>query len=132
MRERPGFVQRHSSLIVAFGIAAAGAAVVYLLILRETGGRFIYNLDDAYIHMAIAKHIVQNGVWGVTPYEFSSSSSSILWPVLLAGVFKIFGVREILPLGIALAASAILMAVLYREWTERENHPGWTLAMLIG
>jgi hypothetical protein len=132
VRERPGFVQRHSSLIAAFGIAAAGAAVVFLLILRETGGRFIYNLDDAYIHLAIAKHIVQNGVWGVTPYEFSSSSSSILWPVLLAAVFKIFGVREILPLGIAVAASAILMTILYREWTQRESHPGWTLALLIG
>ncbi len=131
MSARPFFLRRHFPLLAAFGIAAAGAAVMYLLILRETGGRFIYTLDDAYIHMAIAKHIVQNGVWGVTPFGFSSSSSSILWPLLLAAVFKIFGVREILPLCISLAALGLLLFVLYREWTERENRPGWALGMLI-
>jgi hypothetical protein len=126
------FVRRHFPLLAAFAIAAAGALVLFLFILRATGGRFIYNLDDAYIHLAIAKHIVQNGVWGVTPYGFSSSSSSILWPLLLAAVFRIFGVREILPFLIALAAAAGLMAVLYREWKDRESNPAWLLAMLIG
>jgi hypothetical protein len=129
---RPRFVRRYFPLLAAYGIAAAGALVFLLLILRATGGRFIYNLDDAYIHLAIAKHIVQNGIWGVTPYGFSSSSSSILWPLLLAAVIKIFGVREILPFLIALAAAAVLMAVLYREWKAREDRPAWLFALLIG
>jgi hypothetical protein len=129
---RPRFVRRYFPLLAAYGIAVVGALVFLLLILRATGGRFIYNLDDAYIHLAIAKHIVQNGVWGLTPYGFSSSSSSILWPLLLAAVIKIFGVREILPFLIALAAAAVLMAVLYREWKAREDRPAWLFAMLIG
>jgi hypothetical protein len=132
VKARPIFLRRFFPLLAAYGIAAAGASVLFLLILRATGGRFIYNLDDAYIHLAIAKHIVQNGVWGVTPYGFSSSSSSILWPLLLAAVFRIFGVREILPFLIALAASAGLMAVLYHEWKAREDRPAWLLAMLVG
>ena len=37
----------------------------------------------------IAKNVAEHGVWGVTPYSFSPSSSSLLWPALLAGVFKI-------------------------------------------
>ena len=131
MREQPGFFRRHIALIAALGIGAAYAATVFLLILRETGGRFIYSLDDAYIHLAIAKHIVQNGVWGVTPFGFSSSSSSILWPILLAAAMKIFGVREIIPFVFALAASAALMAVLYSEWMAREDRPGWAFGMLI-
>ena len=36
-------------------------------------GHLIYALDDTYIHMAIAKNTVQNGVWGITKYEFSNS-----------------------------------------------------------
>jgi hypothetical protein len=132
VNETPGLVRRHFPLLAACAIAAISATVFFLLILRATGGHFIYNLDDAYIHMAIAKHIVQNGVWGVTPYGFSSSSSSILWPLLLAAMFKLFGVREILPFLIALAASAALMAVLYREWKARADRPVWLLAMLIG
>jgi hypothetical protein len=128
---RASFVRRFFPLIAAYGIAAAGVAVSILLILRATGGRFIYNLDDAYIHLAIAKHIVQNGIWGVTPYGFTSSSSSILWPLLLAGAFRVLGVREILPFLIALAAAVILIAVLYREWTRRGQSPAWVLGMLV-
>ncbi len=131
MSARPDFIRRYLPLIVGFGIAAAGAAAIFLLILRETGGRFIYGLDDAYIHLAIAKHIAQNGVWGVTPFDFSSSSSSIVWPLLLAGAFKLFGVREIIPFVFALAAAAALMFVLYREWTRRGDPPLWALVMLI-
>jgi hypothetical protein len=129
---RPDFLRRYFPLIAAYGIGAAVASIFFLLILRATGGRFIYNLDDAYIHMAIAKHIVQNGIWGVTPYGFSSSSSSILWPLLLAGAFRVFGIREIVPFVFALSASAVLMAVLYREWIEREDRPAWAFGVLIG
>ncbi|MFX1392811.1 MAG: hypothetical protein ACFFAH_04470, partial [Promethearchaeota archaeon] len=42
-------------------------------------GNLVYSLDDAYIHMAIAKHFSQKGVWGITDKEFSSTSSSILY-----------------------------------------------------
>jgi hypothetical protein len=131
MNRPPNFLRRNYPLMAVYLISAAAALVYLLLILRATDGHFIYCLDDAYIHLAIAKHIVRDGVWGVTPYAFSSSSSSILWPILLAAVFRIFGVREILPFLIALAASAILMAILYREWMGRENRPAWALGMLI-
>jgi len=126
------FVRRHAVLLAAYAVWAAAALAFFLLILRETGGHFIYNLDDAYIHLAIAKHIARNGIWGVTQYAFSSSSSSILWPLLLAAAFRVFGDREILPFLFVLAASAGLIAVLYREWTSRGSRPAWVMGMLIG
>src|SRR5579872_6646054 len=47
------------------------------------GGRLVFSLDDPYIHLAVADHILSGG-YGVNADEFSSPSSSILWPYLLA------------------------------------------------
>jgi len=44
----------------------------------KSGCRLVYPLDDTYIHLAMARNLVHHGVWGVTPYEFSSTSSSLL------------------------------------------------------
>ena len=64
---------------------------------RQTDGILVYGLDDAYIHMAIAKNLVHHAVFGITPYAFTPSSSSVFWTLLLA-VFSIpFGPWESLP-----------------------------------
>ncbi len=47
-----------------------------------------YTLDDPYIHLELAKNIF-NGNYGINVHEFSSPSSSILWPLILAP-FSIF------------------------------------------
>ena len=47
------------------------------------GGRLVFTLDDPYIHLAVADQILSGG-YGVNAGEFSSPSSSILWPYLLA------------------------------------------------
>ena len=58
------------------------ATLVYWSI-RFSGGRLIYTLDDPYIHLAVAENILRGG-YGVNIQEFSSPSSSILYPLLLA------------------------------------------------
>lgn len=45
--------------------------------------RFVFTLDDAYIHLAVADQILSGG-YGVNAGEFSSPSSSIIWPYVLA------------------------------------------------
>ncbi len=74
-------------------------------------GRWIYPLDDAYIHMAVARHFVENGTWGLTPYAFSSTTSSPLFTLLVAGGFALLGVHVWVPLllGVLGGAGSVIL-----------------------
>jgi len=72
-------------------------------------GELVYPLDDAYIHMAISKNLEAHGVWGMTRFVFSSTSSSILYTLLLALSFALVGVHVWLPLLINAIAATILL-----------------------
>ena len=73
-------------------------ALTLLRCLARNDGHLVYSLDDTYIHMALAKHLVRDHVWGVTKYEFSSSQSSLLWPLLIALFYLPAGPNEWAPL----------------------------------
>ena len=84
--------------LVASILFTGGVATLALSSYHANGNHLVYALDDAYIHMAIAKNLLQNHCFGVTPYEFSSSSSSPLWTLLLATVYTFTGVAALPPL----------------------------------
>jgi len=93
----------------------AGAAFLLLrAALVHTGGRLVYALDDAYIHMAVARSLARDGVWGVTPYAFTSSTSSLAWPLLLALADLAVGVREATPLVLNLVFAAVCIILADR------------------
>ncbi len=104
---------------------------------RLTHGRQFYMLDDTYIHAAIARHIVQDHTFGISPHIFSSASSSILWPLLLALCFKLFGIHIIFPLLLnAFFSVCILCGAAYFLWKLYPAIPrsfllGLQLALLI-
>lgn len=56
---------------------------------------FSYSADDPYIHMAIAKNLTNHSIFGVTPFEYSSASSSPFWTILLNVFFKLFGISDL-------------------------------------
>lgn len=64
----------------AFYLCLAG--ILFFSILKKNEGHFVYALDDPYIHLALAENLA-HGHYGINPSEFSSPSSSILWPFLL-------------------------------------------------
>jgi hypothetical protein len=68
----------------------------WLRILGLNQGVFIYTLDDPYIHLSLAQQIGR-GEYGLCPGEYSSPSSSILWPFLLAP-FSYFSFYQFAPL----------------------------------
>ena len=97
-------------------------------VLSFTHGVFSYPFDDAFIHLAIAKNIAVHGVWGISPHEFTSASSSVLYPLLLAGCMKIFGPVTALPLIINILAG-IALVVVVRKWLAGQGLDG--LAQLL-
>ncbi|MDB5302104.1 MAG: hypothetical protein JWO87_3767 [Phycisphaerales bacterium] len=98
---------------------------------RQNDGHFIYPLDDAYIHMAIAKNLAQHGVWGVTRFAFGASSSSLLWSGVLGLIFKLPGSHDLVPLLLGAACGAAALSVVL--WIlRREEVPGLVVAVLLG
>ena len=87
-----------------------GICIIYFVIMTsKTEGNFTYLLDDAYIHLALAKNFALHGVWGMTPHEFSSSSSSPVFTFLISVLMRIFGNSALIPLVInVLCAIGIL------------------------
>jgi hypothetical protein len=97
------------SIIILWGLVA----VVLSVSAQRNDGHLVYTLDDAYIHMAIAKNLVTHGVWGIGGDAFAPASSSILWTLLLSALYAIFGVNEWLPLAMNVLAASVLLWLLY-------------------
>jgi hypothetical protein len=98
-----------SALSVA--LFAAMVFVVARIGFARAGGQLGYALDDAYIHMALAKNLAVHGVFGATPYGFTSASSSTLWTLIEAGAFRVFGVLDAIPLVLTCLISVALLIV---------------------
>lgn len=85
-------------------------SLVSIMTLRVNDGRIVYTLDDPYIHMAIANNLVTHGVFGVTRDAFSSSTSSPLWTLLLAAVYRLLGTNDWVP---GVLAAIFALGALY-------------------
>jgi hypothetical protein len=101
--------------LITFWLVVGVMAAVNIV---RSGG-FAYNLDDPYIHLAIARNWADYGVWGVTRYEWGSSSSSLLWTGLL-GILMKLGVpgREWMPFWLNLLFGTAILVIVWQWWWE--------------
>jgi hypothetical protein len=104
-------------------------AAVLICILRLNGGIFTYSLDDPYIHLSLAENIARFH-YGVNAEEFSSPSSSVVWPFLLAP-FAAIGLDEYAPLllNIVFAAASVALLRPMVAWVVPESVNRRELAM---
>ncbi len=109
----------HWPLLIVTAVLLVVIAVQFALSLNQNEGHFVYALDDAYIHMAMARNLARYGVWGVTRYEFSSSTSSLLWTLILAAIY-VFTSSAYVPfiLNIICAVAAVVLADYFLRQTE--------------
>jgi hypothetical protein len=105
--------KRHYPLLII--LAAYGILFIALLTqsLRACNDIFVYEVDDAYIHMAIARNLALFANWGVNAHEFSSTSSSPLWTILLASINRTLGIHDLTPLILNLFLSLLLLFSVY-------------------
>jgi hypothetical protein len=86
------------SFIISLLFFAAVCIGYFLISLSKTDGHYVYLIDDAYIHLAMAKNLALYDVWGVTKYKFSSTSSSPLFTYVLSALIKVSGNNDLLSL----------------------------------
>lgn len=113
-------MSRNSVLLIAAGALLFPVIWIEASVLMHTHGTLAYPLDDTFIHMAVAKNLAFEKVWGVSKYSFQSASSSPLYTVLLAAIFLTTGAHSITPLLINMIAAVCFLFVLQR-WLERQQ-----------
>ena len=106
----------------------AATAALLAAALHLAGGHFAYALDDAYIHRAVARNLVDHGVWGVTRHAFTSSTSSLAWPLLLAAARAVGISLEVAPLLLNVLSGLALIAVAAAAVT---GTPAFRAAVLL-
>ncbi len=97
------------------------------------GLKYIYSLDDVYIHLALAANFAESGVWSVNSTGFDSASSSILYTLLLSSLIKIFGDWEYYPLVVNFIFGYLTIYAVYRYFSTffGPSELRWSLVLLL-
>jgi 4-amino-4-deoxy-L-arabinose transferase-like glycosyltransferase len=91
-------VKKYCGLAVVIMLLNGIVYFYYMNNTNLTDGSYIYPLDDTYIHLAMAKNVVLYNNWGVVYNEFSSTSSSPVYTLLLSALIRVFGNSSLYPL----------------------------------
>jgi hypothetical protein len=124
--------REHWPVCVATVLLWAVLAAVGVEALRATHGHLVYALDDPYIHMAMAKNLARHGVWGVTPFGFTSSSSSLLWTLTIGAFFKVWGIRDAVPFALNLILASATLLIVDRALRRLDVPASWRFLILVG
>ncbi|WP_379968316.1 hypothetical protein [Epilithonimonas sp. UC225_85] len=99
--------------------------------LQLAGSQFVYPIDDAYIHLAIARNFGEHGFWSINLNSFDSASSSILYTLLLSSFIKIFGDNIYYPMIINIAAGYFTVYWIYRFFSDFYSERELKLGLIL-
>ncbi|MBB3939409.1 hypothetical protein GGR39_001049 [Novosphingobium fluoreni] len=118
--------------VATLAVYVIATAVILTISWFQCDGHFFYALDDPYIHLSIAENIAR-GHYGINLEEYSSPSSSIIYPFLLAP-FAWLGIERMVPLLIGVASMAAILWLVSGFFARhviaggtREHSLGWLL-----
>jgi hypothetical protein len=100
-------------------------------LLQSTGGAFSLPHDESFLQLSTAKTLAFNRVWGVGKYAFSSASPSLLYPVVLAVLFFIFGAHLVIIPLVNIVIAVILLACIQQWLNARAISPARQLLVLL-
>jgi len=124
-----------ATLATMSGAFLAVLVAVIAVGLRTTEGSFTYALDDAYIHLSMARNLVDHGVYGPTRFAYESASSSPLWTLGLAAVAAVVpGALLCIP-GVVAGLGALGILAVFAHCQDyvqvRRGRPGLVVAALL-
>jgi hypothetical protein len=96
----------------------------------KTEGYFTYLLDDSYIHLGIAKNLIERGVFGLTE-SFSAVSSSPLYTLTIYVLNLCFGINEYYPLLINIVGSVGVLWFCLLYLKQINMHIGIAYIVLV-
>lgn len=125
------FLKKHWPLLIAMFLFLLTVSIILAVSIDINHGKLGYALDDAYIHMSIAKNMVEHGTWGINDYGFSSTTSSPLFTAILTIVFFIFGVNETVPLVLNIIIGMGIICLVYFFLKPKNINRGLLFLSLI-
>ncbi len=118
---------RLAPLLPALAVLLGGYASLEAAARSLSGRPYTFPLDDAYIHLAVARTLAETATWGVNPGDYASASSSPVWTVLLSVGFALIGPQPLLALFLNLGAALGVLAIA-AGWLGREGVPSAGIA----
>ncbi len=102
-----GPVTRRRDVLLVAAVAAVVNLLVSAVLVASTEIWPGYPLDDTYIHLAMARTLVEHGIWGLTRFDPAAASSSPLYTLLLAGGLALTPERWHLAMPLVLNLAAV-------------------------
>jgi len=127
-------VNRRATFVTAVAALAVMTLLMFGVTLLLTHGTLTYIIDDAYIHLTMARNVAFHGTWGMVPGEFESSSSSPGWVLFIGGLMRaVPAIAEWLPFVVNAAACVGILAVFARhqEVIAIRGRSAWRIAAVV-
>jgi hypothetical protein len=80
---------RARAFLVPAGSFAVALTAVVAFTVKAQHDTFTYAIDDAAIHMSLARNLASHGTFGLVPGVYESASSAPLWELLLVPVVRL-------------------------------------------
>lgn len=123
--------QKYWTAAIPVAVLLGVVVVLTAIAARTDTGGPVYPLDDAYIHMALAKNLAAHDNWGLRSTGFSGVSSSPLWTLLLAGTYRLGAAQEWMPLVLNIIFGFAVVWTIYFAANRRHWPTYWTLCVSL-
>ncbi|HVV02847.1 MAG TPA: hypothetical protein VHC96_01435, partial [Puia sp.] len=97
---------------------------------QGTNGTFSLPRDEAFLQLSTAKTLAFTHTWGISKDHFEAASPSLLYPLLLAIAFFLFGAHLIVAI-LVNTVIAILLLICIDKWLKKKGIQPLTQLLIL-
>ncbi|MBM2815933.1 MAG: hypothetical protein HW421_2695 [Ignavibacteria bacterium] len=128
-------MKRTIPLLISLIIFWISTAALFNLSCNKNDGHFIYVLDDPYIHLTLARNLISSGTFGIRAGEFSATSSSPFWTLLISFIFSFTGVNVYVPFILNIIFASLIIIILWYIFDKNKfsiiRNTFWLLSVIF-